>query len=233
MRTVLAGLVSVLIGLPAWTAAAPLRSTIEQYGRLYRDPAASVESLYGLARAIGDSLLTGYDMDSMNTPAFDSLSARLPGMWLERDVVMRAVPDVPTFQRLARARGDSADVEYFETMFAIEDSSAWPHYVEHVTDESGCVRFGSGLVVDAYARWRKYLDRHPGRYAQWAQEEAGAIVTELAGSPCACGDRASVLRELELFLERFPKGDDSDIVRARWNELRSGGGELREHCGPG
>jgi hypothetical protein len=230
MRGVLAGLVSVLLGLPAWTAAAPLQSTIEQYGRSYRDPAVSVETLYGLARVIGDSLLIGYDMESMDSTAFDSLSARLPGMSLERDVVIRAEPDIPAFQGLARARGDSADVEFFATMFAIEDSSSWPHYVERQTDESGCTRFGSGLLVDGYAGWRNYLDRHPGRYTQWAQEEAGVIVTELAGSTCACGDRASALRELELFLKRFPRGDDSDLVRARWNELRAGRGELREHC---
>jgi len=231
-------LLATALAYAAPASGARLESMIGEYGRAYRNKSGSIESLYGLACAIGDSLrmsspLSAFDLESMSVDAFNALQDQLPGMTLLRDGLVGASVDVPAFQFLARARGDSADVDFFATLFAIEDSSSWPNYVQRQTDDSGCMMFGTGRVVAAYAAWKRYLAQHPGRYRAWAKDGAGIVVTELTGAACACEDRASAVRELQLFLDRFPRGDDAEMVRARLKELRDGKGELQEHCHSG
>ena len=234
-RSVEAWVLLAGLGLPVSAVGATLDSMIRDYERAYRARSGSMETIYGLARAIGDSLAmqsegASHDLESMTDAQFASLQARLPGMELVRDELVGGLVDVPAFQARARTVGNSADVAFFDCWFAIEDSSSWPNFVERQTDYSGCILFGSGRLVAAYANWTGFLARYPGRYQAWADEEAGVVVTYLVSGTCACGDRASVLRELDLFLERFPHGDAAEMARARRIELLRGTGELKEHC---
>jgi len=234
-RSVEAWVLLAGLGLPVSAVGATVDSMIRDYELAYRARSGSMETIYGLARAIGDSLAmqsegASYDLESMSDSQFTSLQARLPGMELVRDVLVGGLVDVPAFQARARAVGDSADVAFFDCWFAIEDSSSWPNFVERQTDESGCILFGSGRIVAAYANWTSFLAHYPLRYHAWAEEEAGVVLTYLVSGTCACSDRASVLRELDLFLDRFPHGEAAEMARTRRIELQNGRGELHEHC---
>jgi len=223
----IAGLIVVLLPLATSVRAATLDSMIEEYGRLYRSRAGSVEHVYDMAWWITDSLLTPDRTAAMDVPA---LSARLPGLFQVSDGLITVSPDVPAFLSLARARGDSVDVDFFETRSALENSNIWPKYVLQQTDHSGCTRFGSGAIVADYSAWVDFARRHPGRYRRWVAVRGKQALDVLVGGFCACGDRRSVISELEMFLARYPSGPAANSVQGRLKELRRGAGNVREHC---
>jgi hypothetical protein len=140
---------------------------------------------------------------------------------------------LPYFLALAQEKGDSADVAFFRTSTATHDAGDWPVYSEQITDETGCTRFGTGSLVRSYAAWAGFRVRYPHRYARWAAEELGDIEDEFTGGDCACDDRASVVRELRQFLQRFPSARIAASVRARIRGITSGKIAIRERCRPG
>ena len=201
---------------------------------------APIEHLFRLGTAVGDSLTrdSGSPNDfstlaAMDDSTFDRASHLVPGFTLLRDEVEGVLVDPDVFLALAIERGDSADLEFFRALEATMDSSYLPVYVEQVTDYSGCTRFGSGSLVETYTLWRRFMGRHPGRYAERARHEFDGVLETLLTNDCPCTDRASVVRELELFLDRFPGDSGAVRVRERLGRVRSGRESIRENCRPG
>jgi hypothetical protein len=208
---------------------------------------APVESLYALARATVDSLQAppgGYArgnrpsiLESMDDSTIARCARCAPGLVLVNAPeagLAWALCDVPWFLALARERGAPADVAYFATARATyPDSSAFPVYMEQLTDEGGCTKFGAGRLVTAYARWTGYRERFPGRYADAVADEIEVVRFQLTDGTCACDDRASVVRELRAFVRRFPRADIAPRVRELMQGIESGKVAIREHCTPG
>jgi hypothetical protein len=172
-------------------------------------------------------------LESLPDAEFERLARDLPGVVLNRDETIFVEPDPHFFVKLATARGDAADRSFFAALRTTYPTPGWPAYLEQQTDYSGCTRFGTGTLVDAYAVWSEFRRRFPGRYVSAAAAEADRVDKELTESTCACGDRASVQREIDLLLRRFPAAPLPTRLLERLQALRSGRSGIRVRCQSG
>jgi hypothetical protein len=162
------------------------------------------------------------------------LRSDLHGVLLDREEVVFVEPDCAYFSALAQAHGDAADRAFFTALSATYPASVWPVYVDQKTDLGGCVRFGSLSLVDTYGTWSAFRRRYPGRYTAAAGRESDAVALTLALSTCSCDSVPDVERELEQFIERFPRSAVRPAMEQRLNDLRTGRATIAPHChGPG
>jgi hypothetical protein len=169
-------------------------------------------------------------LESLPDEEFQRLGRDLPGAILNRDEVVFVEPDPDCFTKLAAARGDGADRAFFSAFKATYPESVWPLYVEPQTDYGGCTRFGSMTLVETYRTWFDFQRTFRGRYAASAQRETDAVIEQLTTSTCACGDLASVERELQRFRRRFPTSPARAKIDQRLQALRARRSEIRTSC---
>ena len=171
-------------------------------------------------------------VESMTPEQFAELRA-LGGVVASRDEAIFIRPDVKYFRGLARAHGDQTDRAFFAALEATYPDSVWPVYVQQQTDLGGCTRFGTLSVAGEYVRWADFLTRHPTRYRDDATKESDAAFKALTASTCACGEPATVERELEHFLRTVRPSAARTAVEARLQSVRAGrvGIEARCHGG--
>jgi hypothetical protein len=85
-------------------------------------------------------------------------------------------------------------------------------------------------LVETYRAWFDFRRKFPGRYAAGARKETDAVVERLTTSTCACGDSASVEREFQRFLRRFPISSARAKVDQRLQALRARRSDIRASC---
>ena len=90
--------------------------------------------------------------------------------------------------------------------------------------------FGSMTLVETYRVWADFQREYPDRYRAAANEEASAVLGELTGSMCACGDAAAIERELDQFLRAFPASTARAGIEERLQALRNGRSNIRTQC---
>jgi len=171
-------------------------------------------------------------LEALSEPEFNQLRRELVGLVVNREEVVFVEPDVEFFQALA-ARGDAADRAFFSALSATLPDSIWAVYVEQQTDYSGCTRFGSGTLVATYLTWSAFRQQYPKRYAEASGTHLDDVKRELTDSTCACGDRASVEKELTEFLRRAKVSELRTEIAARLAAVRSDRAELRFACTSG
>lgn len=193
----------------AFNAIAPLRKTLL------------------MADGGGDSPL-----EKLSEQEFNALRRDLVGLHVNREEVVLVEPDGVFFRRLA-ARGDSADRAFFTALSATYPESIWPVYIEQQTDYSGCTRFGSGTLVSTYLTWSTFRTQYPKRYDEASRGYLTNVADELTGSTCACGDRASVERELSEFARRANASELRAQVDGRLADVQSGRAKIRSMCTSG
>lgn len=169
-------------------------------------------------------------LESLPDEEFQRLRRDLPGAILNRDEVVFVEPDPDYFTKLAAARGDRADRAFFSAFKATYPESVWPLYVEQQTDYGGCTRFGSMTLVETYRTWFDFQRTFRGRYAAGAQKETDAVIERLTTSTCACGDLASVERELQRFRRRFPTSPARARIDQRLQAVRARRSDIRTSC---
>jgi hypothetical protein len=181
---------------------------------------------------VGDDHQTA--LESFSDLELTELRRDLHGALLNREEVMFVEPDCAYFTGLAKAHGDAADRAFFAAFSATYPQSVCPVYVDQKTDLGGCVRFGSLSLVDTYGTWLDFRRHFPGRYSAAAGSEADAVALKLALATCACDGVPEVERELEEFIERFPRSPVRPAMEQRLNDLRAGKTTIAPHCqGPG
>jgi hypothetical protein len=131
---------------------------------------------------------------------------------------------------LARRHGGDADVQFFEAYRQTRGAGGRPTYVEPHTDYTGCTKYGSLRLVEAYRRWTDYRLRHADRYTAPVAAAIQDIEAQLAGGTCACGARASVLSELRAFVEAFPGDSIVPSLRERMGTIEAGTSGIRFVC---
>jgi hypothetical protein len=189
--------------------------------------AAPVESVYAKALRANEVLsLADIEPDDLvESSADDSTRAlhslQMPGFAFGPGVWSGGLLEPRYFLALARACGGPADTCFFATLLATQGEGMMATYVEQLTDESGCVRFGEGDVVRCWAAWEAFRKAYPGRYAAFARDEQLDVEETLLGDSWCCGTRSDVLKELQMFLERFPQGRMAKRVLLRMREVRS------------
>lgn len=197
-----------------------------------------LEAAFKAAGVVRESLMQRAAADGSATTVIESLTAEeftrlqdgLPGMIVNREEVLLAEPDPDFFVQLAVGHGDSIDRQFFAGFKATYPESVWPVYVEQQTDYSGCTKFGGGKLVDTYKIWSAFQRRFPGRYAATVRAETDRVIEALSGSTCACGDRPSIERELQLFARTFPSSPTRSKIDERLQALRLGRSDIRLHC---
>jgi hypothetical protein len=169
-------------------------------------------------------------LESLPEADFQVLAQSLPGTAIGRNEILFVEPEVDYFMKLATAHGESVDRTFFSALRATRPGSIWPVFVEPQTDYSGCVRFGSMMLVDAYRAWSEFPRQFPGRYSDGAKRELDAVVKELTSSTCVCGDAASVELELKRFVADFPPSPVRTQVDQRLRAVQEGRSNLRFKC---
>jgi len=177
------------------------------------------------AAAAGGSVL-----EALSDADLEQLRERLPGVLINRDEVVFVEPDPDFFVQLAVGHGDEVDRQFYAALKATYPETVWPIYVEQQTDYSGCTRFGTGKLVEMHRTWARFRDRNPKRYAAAARDQLVRVNREIVESTCACGDAASVTRELEGFLRSASAPTERTRVAERLAAVRSGRSDLRLHC---
>jgi hypothetical protein len=207
--------------------------TAAESGRSPRGIEAAFELLVPLRAALMQTRNGRNVLESLPDEEFQRLRQGLPGALVNRDEVVFVEPDPDYFAKLAAAHGDRADRAFFVALKATYPGSVWPVYVDQQTDHGGCSRFGSMSLVQTYGRWADFQRGFPGRYVEGAKKEVDAVIEHLAASTCACGDLASVEKELGEFLRTFPAAAARAMVNRRLQDLRAGRSDIRAGCVPG
>ena len=171
-------------------------------------------------------------LESMTASEFQQMEKQLPGLLISREEIVFVKPDVKFFTRLSES-GDAADRAFFAALGATYPDSVWAVYNERQTDYSGCTRFGSMALVDTYRRWSDYQRRFPNRYRARATGEIGDVTNDLTTSTCACGEIASVERELTAFIREFPAATARAAAEARLKAVQAGTSGMRARCKSG
>jgi hypothetical protein len=197
-------------------------------------PSRGIEAAFSALVSMREALMqvrNGQDvLESLPDEEFQRLGHELPGAIVNREEVVFVEPDPGYFAKLAASRGDRADRAFFSALKTTYPKSVWPVYVEQQTDYSGCTRFGSMTLVETYRAWFDFQRKFPGRYALGATKETDAVSEHLTISTCACGDLASVERELQRFLRRFPTSSVRAKVDQRLQALRARRSDIRASC---
>ena len=213
------------------------RSIIDDYVRAVgaaQSGAGSIETAFLKAASVSRSLARIDDnetlIDSLTEDDIRPLRA-LPGIAVPGDLGSAHV-DNQFFSALAQARGTPADRQFFQTMNFTSPPGAWAIYLEGVSDLGACTRYGTGTLVETYRRWTQFQRAFPDGYARPSANAMEAVAEELIRPVCACGDLASVTRELESFVAAFPSAPLSRQVTATLRALKENPATVRTRCRP-
>jgi len=205
---------------------------LEEHARGRRDLEAAFQAALNIHQALFAPSQDGKEtvLEQLPPAEYQRLQNDLPGILVNREEVLFSEPDPDFFVQLAVGHGEEADRRFFAALKATYPESVWPVYVQQQTDYSGCTRFGSGTLVDTYRRWAEYTRSFPGRYAATVQRETDHATGELTQSTCACGDSATVERELQQFVRAFPASPIRQAVNQRLRALQTGQSDIRPRC---
>lgn len=197
--------------------------------------AHGIEAVYAKAEDVRAALMRVRDdrdtvLESLSDAEFSHLQHELPGLLINREEIVFVKPDPDYFIRFSAAHGDAADRAFFAALKATYPDAVWPIYIEQQTDYSGCTRFGSMSLVDTYRAWSAFRHLYPDRYKAAAQTEVEAILEQLTGSTCACGDLVAVEKGLMQFNRAFPASRIRSKIDQRLQELREHRSDIRAHC---
>jgi len=199
-----------------------------------RKAGATLEGLFGSARDVKHALLESADnasaLEALTPEAFAQLQRDLRGLAVNREETLTVEPDAGFFLRLAEQFGTAADRRFFSAYKATYPDSVWAVYIEQQTDYSGCTAFGSGKLVETWRLWSQVERQLPGQYHDYAHGEWLKVSHELATSTCACGDRSSVERELQQYLDGFPDAPGRSAIALRLRDLKEGRSNIRLQC---
>lgn len=195
--------------------------------------AVPVESVYVMGLRASDALTLPArgGQSSLLENLSDSTLARLTPMMRGFTIVTEpgtgVIPNPHFFLKLARDRGDAADTLFFTCLERSEGPGGFVTWCERITDESGVPRFGDGVMTTCWGAWERFRRRFPGRYAETVVQEQDPIEQTLLTDGSSCGGRDTVVRELRLFLARYPRARIAKDVRDRLQEVIHGLDRMR------
>ena len=235
------------LGLPAAAQApvpAPTASQAEQdyLAELARIETAttpqSLEPLLEKAEAVQGALMdipssTGNEavIERYSEAEFSALQQRLRGIHLQRGMEIFVQPLPAFFSALAAAHGRPADQAYFALYQAYWCEQLFPVYMQPRALVVGCVKYGDGLLNRLYSDWQRYAKNYPEAYRASVQQMLKDFEEVFALGTCACGDRASVVRELRQFSREHPQSPAAPAATQRWSELKAHEEKLPVSCG--
>jgi hypothetical protein len=193
-----------------------------------------VDTLYTVGlRAAADLAGRNGVISDLSDADYDTVVVRMTGFLVNRNEVEYAQPDPAFFLARAKQQSDTASIEFFDAYHTAVPQGILPIYFEPMTDYSGCIKFGSLALVESYGLWTTYRAAYPKRYATQSRDFLKRIETIITVGDCACGDKESVLKELNAFVVAFPAAPITDRVRQRIAAVESDQSHIRYRCSPG
>jgi hypothetical protein len=178
----------------------------------------SVESVLRKGEAVSAKLEVIEDLSDAD---YLLLEKKMKGFVVNREEILYIEPDLKFFAQLAKTRGTKSDVAFFALMRQIKPDNVWAAYIEQQTDVTGCTRFGSGLMTRLYGKALQFKRTYPKAYRAEIDEEISDLASKFNDNLCACGDRASVLREFRLFIKTFPRDKHTPEIKKYLKNVKS------------
>lgn len=198
-------------------------------------PNVSVAVTFEAALDVRDALLRtegddGNQLERLSPSEFEALVKSLPGIKVNRELILYVQPDPAFFSSLAEKFGGPVDVEFFRHYTATLPGGVWKSYIAQQTDYSGCTTLGEGELVARYSDWLSFRTLYPEAYLAHVAEQIAAIEEEVAEGTCVCGWRYEAMLELEQFVRAFPESPVTPVVRKRIRELQRSTSRMRFDC---
>ncbi len=171
-------------------------------------------------------------VERLSDEDFSRLQGLMKGFDVMRIEYAGALPSSAYFLKLAQEKGRPEDREFFQTLNATRPGGPFPMYAESITDYTSCLRFGSGKMVELYGYWKGYQLKHRKYYVAEVKQELGALQDALAQGTCACGEKASVLKELQDFTDRYGGDPFIEKVRGRLQDAKADRAGFQYNCRP-
>ncbi len=225
-----------LLALPEVGRSAEVASLVRRAGE-FGDEVSRVEAS-GRTASLEGLLRRGNELASELKPVIEQLSDQdfvavergMRGYVVNREEVILVEPDTRFFSKLAGRIGTAQDRLYFDFMLKARPDGYWPAHVRRLTDAGGCVEFGSGSLSALYKEGRARLPKLAGYYRHQLDGTLEDLARQVTAGTCACGDIASVKKELRIFVEMNPDAPVAGAVRARTEALERGTQAVTERC---
>lgn len=169
-------------------------------------------------------------LEDLYVADYDAVVNALKGFTVRREEAIVIEPDASFFSDLAKKHGMESDILYFDFLAGVRPDGSWPVYIEQQTDVGGCTRYGEGHLAKLYQKGKALLPKMTGYYADETAEMLKEISVQLTAATCACEDRQSVVKELQLFLELNKNSDIAGAVRSRLEDVQKQGSTMRYQC---
>ncbi len=168
-------------------------------------------------------------LESLSEAEF-AMVHQLPGVMVRREEILMVKPDPDFLVELSALVGDEADQRFAAALAAAHHYGRWHVYIQPQTDYGGCIDFEQGRLLETYLAWTA-MERHfPNRYVSAVARERYAVVEAITKSNCACGDKASVVRELQRIARAVPPADSILDGVERQLAALDARSEFRFHC---
>lgn len=178
---------------------------------------STIEPVYQLGKTLAAKSLD--DLDSLNETDFNLLNKKMRGFTINREEIIFFEPVNLFFKSLAIKRGTKSDIAFFSLMRQIRPDDVWAAYIEQQTDITGCTIYAGGSLTKPYGNLLRYKSVYPKAYASEIDFELSEIIAQFSDKTCACGSRASVLKEFRLFIKTFPKDKNTPRIKKRLANL--------------
>ena len=195
----------------------------------------TLEPLLAAAEEAQDALMLIQDgdhawLDVLSETEYVALKVELRGLKLSRGFDTYAQPDGQFLFKLAKAHGRREDQAFFQLYSRFWTPEQLPQYLSMGKTTTPCVRFGPGIVTNLYANWTAFASSYPQAYPAFTKQTLQDLEEAVSLGVCACGNEASVTRELKGFLKRFPQTAVASQISTRLQELKDNPNLHPVHC---
>lgn len=191
----------------------PKRKAIEP---VYALGMAAANKLTG--RVAGDNPVSV--LESLNPADYGLVEDQMKGFTVTRHEMIAVVPDVVFLRNLAKQKGQDVDIAFFNLLDQTTPHSFWPIYVEQLSDIEGCLKYGTGLLVEFYGKWKEFQRSYPLSYKADVERILADIEGYLSFGSRSCGATTDVVSEMELFIKSYPESDVSREIRQRIKKMK-------------
>ncbi len=235
-RTLLKTILFIVVGLffsaDAYGQSKAIISLATQYSQTLRKfenqkPRGGVELLHSKGRVIGEKL---DELEALSENEYALVVKKMKGFVVNRSETVFVNPDVNFYKNLSKKYGTKADVAFFNLLGELKPDSVWSAYVEQQTDYSGCTIYGGGKLTALYGKAKQFKKQLPAAYASDVNEAINDIKETFTNDTCACGDRRSVIKEFQSFINAFPKDAITPAIRKCLAEVEQKQTSFRFQC---
>ena len=172
------------------------------------------------------------EMENLSDADYARLEKKMKGYTVNRNEIVFVEPDLKFFDSLVKTHGTPADIAYFALKLQIRPENIWAVYNQQQTDVTGCVLYGKGFLTKIYGKALQFKKTYPKDYAEDVDKEIEDITSEFRDGTCACGNRATVEQEYNLFIKTFPNDKITPTVKKKLLNLKKNK-EFRFNCQSG